>query len=106
MAKAALDLAELDLKDLIQELERRLECATKPDKRLVLLGAMLLPSEPRHYGAAETACPFCSGIFDTQLQGFMWTWARLGATRKNVCPDIFIKAGGLITLEMRARSSQ
>jgi hypothetical protein len=39
MAKSALDLAELDLKDILQELERRLECATKPEKRLVLLGA-------------------------------------------------------------------
>lgn len=53
MAKAAIDLAELDLKDLVQELERRLECATKPDKRLVLLGALLqvLPSaSKRHNG--------------------------------------------------------
>lgn len=39
MAKAALDLAEVELKDILQELERRLECATKEEKRLVLLGA-------------------------------------------------------------------
>lgn len=38
MAKNALELAEVELHVLLRELERRLECATKPDKRLVLLG--------------------------------------------------------------------
>lgn len=35
---AALDLSEVDTHALVAEMERRLECATKPEKRVILIG--------------------------------------------------------------------
>ncbi len=59
MAKNALELAEVELHVLLRELERRLECATKPDKRLVLLGAQPQPSAWNHE----------RGVFGNELRG-------------------------------------
>jgi len=36
---AAVDLSEIDTHALVAEMERRLECATKPEKRVILIGA-------------------------------------------------------------------
>lgn len=36
---AAEQLAEVSTADLMTEVARRLECATKPEKRLILVGA-------------------------------------------------------------------
>ena len=35
---AALDLSELPTEALVKEMERRLDCLNKPEKRLVLIG--------------------------------------------------------------------
>lgn len=35
---AALDLSELPTEALVKEMERRLDCLKKPEKRLVLIG--------------------------------------------------------------------
>ena len=34
-----LDLSEIDTGDLVREVQRRLECLSKPEKRLILIGA-------------------------------------------------------------------
>lgn len=34
------DLAEVPTSDLVQEVKRRLECLTKPEKRLILIGRL------------------------------------------------------------------
>ena len=39
---AALDLSDLPTEALVKEVERRLECLNKPEKRLVLIGECLM----------------------------------------------------------------
>jgi hypothetical protein len=39
---AALDLSELPTEALVKEMERRLDCLKKPEKRLVLIGEFWL----------------------------------------------------------------
>lgn len=36
---SALDLAEVPTEQLVKEVQRRMECLNKPEKRLILLGA-------------------------------------------------------------------
>jgi len=36
--KMAVDLSEVDTHALVAEMERRLECGTKPEKRVILIG--------------------------------------------------------------------
>lgn len=43
---AALDLSDLPTVALMKEVERRLECLNKPEKRLVLIGEQLMDDLP------------------------------------------------------------
>lgn len=41
----AVDLSDIDTHDLVSEVERRLACATKPEKRVILIGAFVWEKE-------------------------------------------------------------
>lgn len=58
MATGSVDLEEVPSVDLMTELLRRMKCATKPDKRLILIGTDLPESERL---AAACACFWSSG---------------------------------------------
>lgn len=40
MAPAQVDLSEVSVDELLAEVQRRLECQTKPEKRVILIGAV------------------------------------------------------------------
>ena len=47
------ELAEVSTEDLMKEVQRRLECQKKPEKRLILVGECFL----RHARARDPAVP-------------------------------------------------
>lgn len=47
MAASQVDLSELPTEQLVKEIERRLECLNKPEKRLILIGEWFLSSVRR-----------------------------------------------------------
>ena len=48
-----LDLSEIATEDLVHEVQRRLECLDKPEKRLILIGAKQ-PGTMLGFGAARS----------------------------------------------------
>jgi adenylate kinase len=39
----SVDLSEVPVDALVKEVQRRMECANKPEKRIILIGALPLP---------------------------------------------------------------
>ena len=50
---SSVDLAEVSTDALVKEVQRRLECANKPEKRIILVGGC--PSAPSRHGPQAAA---------------------------------------------------
>ena len=53
MAPPQMDLSEVSVDELLAEVQRRLECQTKPEKRVILIGAVVPGSQPSPLLSAE-----------------------------------------------------
>ena len=49
MAPPQIDLSEVSVDALLAEVQRRLECQTKPEKRVILIGAAVPGLKPPYY---------------------------------------------------------
>lgn len=72
-----MDLSEIPTEELVHEVQRRLECLSKPEKRLILIGAPPRAAEQKQSSrvplCAAAACRCC------MLPLLLWGGLRLAA---------------------------
>ena len=72
MAASRTDLSEVSVDDLLAEVQRRLDCQLKPEKRLILIGDVPPAAPPPVLAPVQDAAWCCCGIDSqccTRVQG-------------------------------------
>lgn len=60
------DLVDVPTEELVKEMQRRLSCQSKPEKHVILIGALFLTSDHihRHLGRSEVPKAHCMHVSD------------------------------------------
>lgn len=82
-----MDLSEASIEDLMAEVQRRLDCQNKPEKRVILVGECRFPSSWVSSAHACLTAYLCSKLHSLCFQNFA------SAERHVLCPREFTICG-------------